>query len=122
MGNKQRHHQQQQHHHHHEVTEGDHCVNTPPDPNATGVDPVEPLAPPPAQPPTQPPTQTPSDSGDPAASVGAVKSDLHQCAEDAKAAWWQVSATGRADLQKLIHDIEAAENVSLASVKRILGF
>lgn len=110
--------QQQQRHHHHQEGSEDHCMSTDPVPvpePLPGTPPVTDPGPPPAQPPTD-------QTSDAATAGAAVKSDLHQAAEDARSAWWKVSAGARADLQKIIHDVEAAEGVSLASLKKILNF
>lgn len=65
-----------------------------------------------------PPVTVPPTAAD---SIATVKSDLHQVAEDARSAYWSISATARADFQRLLSDVEAAEGASLASLKKLLG-
>jgi hypothetical protein len=71
------------------------------------------------QPPTPPTTPPPAENA--ATAIAAVKSDLHQMAEQAQKEFWSISATARADFQRLLADVENAESVSVASLKRILG-
>lgn len=111
--------QQQQRHHHQQEESEDPCMSTDSVPVPEPLPGTPPVTDSGGPPPAQPPTDQTSDA---ATAVAAFKSDLHQAAEDARSAWWQVSATARADLQKIIHDVEAAEGVSLASLKKILNF
>lgn len=94
--------------------------------------PNPPVTPQPPQPPQgQTQTQadtTPAPSPAPGADTGGVteqvatlKSDLHKAAEDAKTEFWQISATARMDVHKIITDLEALHGVSLAALKKVLG-
>lgn len=56
-----------------------------------------------------------------AEAVSTLKSDLHQAAENARNEFWQISATARLDVHRLLADIEALHGVSLAGLKKVLG-
>lgn len=57
----------------------------------------------------------------PTSAVGAVKADVVADVAQAKSAVSQLSTQAQADLKKLLADAEAAEGVSVAAIKSVLG-
>lgn len=75
--------------------------------------PVTPTPPSPPAPPAAPAA--------PSANMAQVRSDAHQIAADAKAAYQSISATAKQDFSKLLHDIEQAEGTNVDGIRKLFG-